>query len=139
SWSDSYGTASQQDTQADVCFGSKADICGATSHVRFTPNCDRKSGYLRFVMSALPPRADMCSPLAHVRFGPIVYNQTTLLPRQTETFLHARDGRWVPSSGKRIGLGAVQAHQEIERPFWCWKPVRFLVLAGAFVLDIQVE
>src|SRR5262249_46542851 len=49
---------------------SKADICGATSHVRFTPNCDRKSGYLRFVMSALPPRADMCSALAHVRFGP---------------------------------------------------------------------
>ena len=28
----------------DVRFGSKADICGATSHVRFTPNSDRKSG-----------------------------------------------------------------------------------------------
>src|SRR5262249_52947589 len=55
---------------AHVRFGSKADICGATSHVRFTPNSDRKSGYLRFVMSALPPRADMCSALAHVRFGP---------------------------------------------------------------------
>jgi hypothetical protein len=37
----------------NVRFGSKADICGATSHVRFTPNCDCKSGYLRFVMSAL--------------------------------------------------------------------------------------
>jgi hypothetical protein len=23
-----------------VCFGSKADICGATAHVRFTPNSD---------------------------------------------------------------------------------------------------
>jgi hypothetical protein len=55
----------------DVRFGSKADICGATSHVRFAPNCDRKSGYLRFVMSALPLKADMCSALAHVRFGPI--------------------------------------------------------------------
>jgi hypothetical protein len=42
-----------------VRFGTKADICGATSHVRFTPNCDCKSGYLRFVMSALPPKADI--------------------------------------------------------------------------------
>jgi hypothetical protein len=56
---------------ADVRFGSKADICGATSHVRFTPNCDCKSGHLRFVMSALPPKADMCSALADVCFGPI--------------------------------------------------------------------
>jgi hypothetical protein len=54
---------------SDVRFGSKADICGATSHVRFAPNCDRKSGYLRFVMSALPPKADMCSAAVHVRFG----------------------------------------------------------------------
>ncbi|MGC1750566.1 MAG: hypothetical protein WA778_21640, partial [Pseudolabrys sp.] len=26
-----------------VRFGSKADICGATRHVRFTPNSDRES------------------------------------------------------------------------------------------------
>ena len=58
------------DTFFNVRFGSKADICDATSHVRFTPNCDCKSGYLRFVMSALPPKADMCCALAHVRFGP---------------------------------------------------------------------
>jgi hypothetical protein len=25
---------------ADVCFGSKADMCGAKGHVRFTPNSD---------------------------------------------------------------------------------------------------
>src|SRR5215471_7981306 len=30
---------------ADVRFGSKADICVATSHVRFTPNSDRESGH----------------------------------------------------------------------------------------------
>jgi hypothetical protein len=30
----------------DVRFGSKADICAATSHVRFTPNSDRESGFL---------------------------------------------------------------------------------------------
>ena len=29
----------------DVRFGSKADICGATAHVRFTPNSDRESGH----------------------------------------------------------------------------------------------
>jgi len=43
----------------DVCFGSKADICGATRHVRFVPIADmlnklsgkyseRKSAFLRF-------------------------------------------------------------------------------------------
>src|SRR5262245_3882293 len=53
-----------------VRFGSKADICAATSHVRFTPNSDRKSGFPHKVMSALPPKADMCSAVAHVRFGP---------------------------------------------------------------------
>src|SRR5262245_37603237 len=30
----------------DVRFGSKADICGAKRHVRFTPESDRKSGHL---------------------------------------------------------------------------------------------
>jgi hypothetical protein len=56
----------------------EADICGATSHVRFTPNCDRESGYLRFVMSALPPKADMCSAAAHVRFGPILLQKSAM-------------------------------------------------------------
>jgi hypothetical protein len=28
----------------NVRFGSKADICAARGHVRFTPNSDRKSG-----------------------------------------------------------------------------------------------
>ena len=42
-----------------VRFGSKADICAATSHVRFTPNSDRESGFPQTVMSALPPKADI--------------------------------------------------------------------------------
>jgi hypothetical protein len=54
-----------------VRFGSKADICAATSHVRFTPNSDRKSGFPNKVMSALLPKADMCSALAYVCYGPI--------------------------------------------------------------------
>jgi hypothetical protein len=45
----------------DVRFGSKADICAATSHVRFTPNSDRKSGFPHKVMSALSPKADSCA------------------------------------------------------------------------------
>ena len=54
-----------------VRFGSKADICAATSHVRFTPNSDRESQPPAKVMSALPPKADMCGALGHVCFGPI--------------------------------------------------------------------
>src|SRR5262245_49910328 len=54
----------------NVRFGSKADICAATSHVRFTPNSDRESEFPQRAMSALPPKADMCSALAHVGFGP---------------------------------------------------------------------
>src|SRR5262249_39522174 len=57
--------------QADVRFGSKADMCVAKSDVRFAPNSDRESGLPQTVTSALPPKADMCSALAHVYFGPI--------------------------------------------------------------------
>src|SRR5262245_11664270 len=53
-----------------VRFGSKADICTAPAHVRFTPNCDRESRHPQTVMSALPPKADMCGALRHVCFGP---------------------------------------------------------------------
>jgi hypothetical protein len=45
--------------RAHVRFGSEADICSAPTHVRFTPNSDRESGFPRKVMSALPPKADM--------------------------------------------------------------------------------
>jgi hypothetical protein len=55
----------------DVRYGSKADICSAKRHVRFTLNSDRESGFPKKVMSALPPKADMCGALEHVRFGPI--------------------------------------------------------------------
>src|SRR5689334_5990058 len=45
----------------DVRFGSKADICGATSHVRFTPNSDRKSGHAGKLVGLLPgPKATSC-------------------------------------------------------------------------------
>jgi hypothetical protein len=53
----------------DVRFGSKADICGATNHVRFTPNSDRESGFPQTVKSALPPKADMALQLAMSALG----------------------------------------------------------------------
>src|SRR5262249_37045208 len=42
-----------------VRFGSKADICNAKAHVRFTPESDRESGPPQTVMSALPPNASL--------------------------------------------------------------------------------
>jgi hypothetical protein len=39
--------ASQQNRKFNVRFGSKADICSATSHVRFTSNSDRESRHSR--------------------------------------------------------------------------------------------
>src|SRR5262249_42201520 len=65
------GCATQQIAWLDVRFGSKADICSAKRHVRFTPNSDRESEFPQRAMSALPPKADMCSAADHVRFGPI--------------------------------------------------------------------
>jgi hypothetical protein len=35
---------------ANVRFGSKADMCGAKGHVRFTPNSDRESGLPRKIV-----------------------------------------------------------------------------------------
>ena len=54
----------------DVRFGSKADMCIAMSHVRFTPNSDRESGFPQKVISALPPKADMCGATTDVGYGP---------------------------------------------------------------------
>src|SRR5262245_16506539 len=66
----------------NVRFGSKADICAATSHVRFTPNSDRESEIPQKAMSALPPKADMCGAIAYVCYGPIadIANAVTLVP-----------------------------------------------------------
>ena len=44
----------------NVRFGSKADMCAAKRHVRFTPSSDRESGHAAMVMSALP-RARTCA------------------------------------------------------------------------------
>ncbi|MGB2649690.1 MAG: hypothetical protein WBC86_19135, partial [Pseudolabrys sp.] len=48
----------------DVRFGSKADICSAPSHVRFTPNSDRESKHQRTSSEAvlLVFRGQCCKP-----------------------------------------------------------------------------
>ena len=43
----------------NVRFGSKADVCDAQGHVRFTPNSDRESVFSQRTMSALPQKADI--------------------------------------------------------------------------------
>jgi hypothetical protein len=45
---------------SDVRFGSKADMCNAPTHVRFTPNSDRKSGILAKAC-LLYPRKRTCA------------------------------------------------------------------------------
>jgi hypothetical protein len=52
--------------EPDVRFGSKADMCGATDDVRFTPESDCESEIPQKAMSALPP----CSAMSNVCFGP---------------------------------------------------------------------
>src|SRR4029453_12942361 len=56
--------------RSDVRFGSKADICAATSDVCFTPDSDHESGHVPMAMSALPPKADSGGATSDVRFGP---------------------------------------------------------------------
>jgi hypothetical protein len=40
-------------------------------------------------------------------------------------------------TSQRIALWRVETHGEVERPFRRRQPVRFLVSAGAFVLEIE--
>src|SRR5262245_12374530 len=83
-------------------FGSKADICSAQAHVRFTPNSDRESGLPQIIMSALPPKADMCGALAHVCFGTMA---DIRLIRSNEGWIeHRRQSREVASAGHDLAL-----------------------------------
>ena len=73
----------------DVRFGSKADICAATNHVRFTPDSDRKSGHAAMVMSALLLKADIDRRLGNVCFVPIAASPSysiTLSSRVSRAF-----------------------------------------------------
>src|SRR4029453_7061360 len=56
--------------EANVRFGSLADICSAKGHVRFAPNSDRESGFHANGDVRFTPKADMCGAVANVRYGP---------------------------------------------------------------------
>ncbi|HEY6020391.1 MAG TPA: hypothetical protein VIY48_10920, partial [Candidatus Paceibacterota bacterium] len=63
---DQSGSGGHATISRNVRFGSLADICGATSDVRFTPDSDRNSRHPQKVMSALHPKADVCGARADV-------------------------------------------------------------------------
>src|SRR5262245_26391070 len=86
----------------DVRFGSKADICSAPTHVRFTPNSDRKSRHAQMVMSALPLKADMC--------GATRGQKRTW--RSLDQFVGSREKRiW---DGKTQGLGCPEIDYQFK-------------------------
>ena len=60
--------------RSNVRFGSKADICVAIRHVRFTPDNDRDSGFPHKVMSALPPKADISAEPNALQARPVQVN-----------------------------------------------------------------
>jgi hypothetical protein len=53
----------------NVRFGSLADICSATGHVRFTPNSDRESGFPANGHVRFTPESDIKCDMWD-RFGP---------------------------------------------------------------------
>jgi hypothetical protein len=68
-------------TDRNVRFGSKADMCSAIRHVRFTRDNDLESEFPHMVMSALPPKANMCGATTNVRYGgPLADTACVLLP-----------------------------------------------------------
>jgi hypothetical protein len=75
----------------NVRFGSKADICAAKRHVRFTPDSDRKSEYLRFVMSALPPIADNCAEMGLRRKADIAEQKLLIEKKQHKSESRQKD------------------------------------------------
>src|SRR3984957_496381 len=61
---------------------------------------------------------------------------TLIHPRRLWRLLHRRRA---PFSREHIGPGTINAHGQVECALRCWKPIGLLVLAGALVLEIEVE
>jgi hypothetical protein len=61
----------------NVRFGSKADICAAKSHVRFTPDCDRKSRHRLIGRLLLPSATEGCDPCKTMRTYPCPQTKRT--------------------------------------------------------------
>jgi len=115
-----------------VRFGSLADICSATRHVRFTPNSDRKSGHGRR-RAALDKRRARCRPVGeHEHTGPAAPRgakgreaaefesgpRSHLHQALAEIVLELRLRRRL---GRRAGCGRNFGRtKHTAAPSWCW-------------------
>ena len=90
------------------------------------------------LMSALPPKADIGTQSWSVRFVLKADMRRFLLTAYARQ-RHARNARRVPFPGERLRPWGIEPHDQVERGFWGGKPVRFLVSAGTFVLETQIE
>src|SRR5262245_50729162 len=110
-------TQVQHDGASDFRFGSKADMCSAVGHVRFTPNSDRESGLPAKLMSALPPKADMCSAEAHVCFGPIADSCIAAKGLLFDHLVGPQQKRRRNGYPQRVSSSHVDHRFEFRRPF----------------------
>jgi hypothetical protein len=100
----------------NVRFGSKADMCTAIGHVRFTPNSDSKSGLPQKVMSAcvvqirmsaLGQKTDMRRAAAIVDLGGVARGDLVSYAGQklgATPYLHFGWHGWMKAGGVLNGL-----------------------------------
>src|SRR5215471_15214443 len=95
----------------------------------------------------MPHYPDLDEACGHVADGPFPHFQTcrpsrtwsrALLSHARDRLL-ARDGRRIPLTRERLRFRGIDTHGQIERAVRRRKPVAFLVLVGAFVLEIEIE
>src|SRR5262245_39506229 len=79
------------------------------------------------------PRRRLCPP------DSCLLNVEHLLGCEARKSQDFCDGRRVPAASEPLRLWAVETHGEIEWPLRCREPVGFLVLARAFILEIEVQ
>ena len=115
---------------AHVRFGSKADICSASTYVRFTPDNDRESGFPHKVMSALPVLLHHKTP--RNRDGAVdlpVYHQRPLGAgcgqRQTNLAALYFSSRCPPSRENECPLWVKSGHFAVQSPCPLYPRQRF--------------
>jgi ParB-like chromosome segregation protein Spo0J len=64
-------------------------------------------------------------------------NRRVLL--RSEAWTSLRNWRWVPFARECVALGGIEAHRQVEGAFRRRQPIRFLVRARAFVLEVKIE
>src|SRR5215471_2205863 len=105
---------------------------------RRVAKCDARWSRSTGTMASAEPRVEMNArnSIACVGMRRCGYD---LLGAQANSPRDARYRRRVPFSSERLRFRGVDAHGQVELAFRGWEPVCFLVLAGAPVLEIEVE